>query len=130
MLVEMRAANVPSALRSLVLVFVGAFASLSLGLIFTARSETAQETAIGPDARDALPRMGKTLSAKQFSFQARTLRPYAGPNGELLHIAHDARIIFSRPDRLFVTVTGDDGSVKVLHDGKPWFCTLWKQSNT
>jgi hypothetical protein len=102
----------------LALVFAGSLACLFLGVTPTARSEGTQQTAIGPDARDALARMGKTLSAKQFSFQARTLRPYAGPNGELLHIAHTARIIFSRPDRLSVTVTGDDGSVKVLYDGK------------
>jgi hypothetical protein len=43
---------------------------------------------------------------------------YAGPNGELLHIAHSTKTIFRRPDRLSVTVTGDDGSIKILYDGK------------
>lgn len=105
------------ALRSLVLVFMGAFASLSLCLIFTARSETAQETAIGPDARDALAQMGKTLSVKQFSFQSRTFRSYTGPNGELLHIVHTTKTILRRPGRLSVSVSGDDGAIKVLYDG-------------
>ncbi len=103
---------------SFMLVFVGGLVSLSLGVASTARSQSAQETAIGPDARAALARMGETLSAKQFSFQSRTFRSYAGPNGELLHIAHTTKTIYSRPDRLAVSVTGDDGSIKVLYDGK------------
>ena len=82
--------------------------SLSLALVSTARSESTQETAIGPDALDALARMGKTLAAKQFSFQSRTFRSYAGPTGELLHIAHATKTIYSRPDRLTVSVTGDE----------------------
>ena len=100
------------------LVLVAGIASLSLSVISTARGESAQETAIGPDALDALTRMGKTLSAKQFSFQSRTLRSYAGPNGEMLHIAHATKTIYNRPDRLLVSVTGDDGSIKILYDGK------------
>jgi hypothetical protein len=51
----------------LVLLFCSGLASLSLAVVSTARSETAESQAIGPDARDALARMGKTLSAKQFS---------------------------------------------------------------
>ena len=103
---------------SLALVLVGGLASLLPTVIFTARSETAQETAVGADGLDALARMGKTLPAKQFSFQSRTFRSYAGPNGELLHIAHTTKTIFRRPDRLSVTVTGDDGSIKILYDGQ------------
>ena len=103
---------------SLVLVFLGSLASLPLAVVPTARSQGTQETAIGPDAADALARMGKTLSAKQFAFQSRTFRSYAGPNGELLHVAHTAKTIYRRPDRLSVSVTGDDGSIKVLYDGK------------
>jgi hypothetical protein len=100
------------------LLFVGGLASFSLAVVSTARSQSAQETAVGPDALEALARMGKTLSAKQFSFQSRTFRSYAGPNGELLHIVHTTKTIYSRPDRLSVSVTGDDGSTKVLYDGK------------
>ena len=104
---------------SIVLVFLGGLASLLLALVPTARSQGTQQTAIGPDAADALARMGKTLSsAKEFSFQSRTFRSYAGPNGELLHIAHATNTIFSRPDRLSVSVAGDDGSIKMLYDGK------------
>jgi hypothetical protein len=109
---------VQRALRAgLALLFAGGLASLSPAVVSTARSQSTQETAIGPDARGALARMGKTLSAKQFSFQSRTFRSYAGPNGELLHIAHTAKTIYRRPDRLSVSVTGDDGSIKVLYDG-------------
>ena len=97
---------------------VAGIVSLSLSGISTVRWERAQETAIGPDALDALTRMGKTLSAKQFSFQSRTFRSYAGPNGEMLHIAHMTNTIYNRPDRLSVSVTGDDGSIKILYDGK------------
>lgn len=103
---------------SLALVLVGGLASLSLAVVSTARSQSAQETAVGPDALEALARMGKTFSAKQFSFQSRTFRSYAGPNGELLHIAHATKTVYSRPDRLSVSVSGDDGSIKLLYDGK------------
>ena len=103
---------------SLALVLVGGLASLSLAVVSTARSQSAQETAVGPDALEALARMGKTLSAKQFSFQSRTFRSYAGSNGELLHIAHATKAVYSRPDRLSVSVSGDDGSIKLLYDGK------------
>jgi hypothetical protein len=90
----------------------------ALPVVSTARSQITQETAIGPDAAGALAQMGKTLSAEQFSFQSRTFRSYAGPNGELLHIVHTTKIVYDRPDRLSVSLTGDDGSIKVLYDGK------------
>jgi hypothetical protein len=70
------------------------------------------------DAVAALSAMSKTLQASHFSFQARTFRAYAGPNGELLHIAHSYKAILSRPDRASVDVTGDDGASKLLYDGK------------
>jgi hypothetical protein len=103
---------------SLALVLLGGLAGLSFTLVSTARSQSAQQTEVSPDALEALARMGKTLSAKQFSFQSRTFRSYAGPNGEMLHIAHTAKTIYRRPDRLSVAVTGDDGSIKILYDGK------------
>jgi hypothetical protein len=103
---------------SLALLFWGGLASFSLAVVSTAKSQSTQETAIGPDATEALARMGKTLSAKQFAFQSHTFRSYTGPNGELLHIAHTAKTVYSRPDRLSVSVTGDDGSIEVLYDGK------------
>jgi hypothetical protein len=102
----------------LALVLACGLASLSGAIVPTARLKAAQETAIGPDAAEALARMGKTLSAKQFSFQSRTFRSYAGPNGELLHIAHTTKTIYDRPARLSVRVTGDDGSIRIVYDGK------------
>ena len=102
---------------SLALVLVGGLVSFSLAVVSTARSQSVQQAEIGPEALDALKRMGKTLAAKQFSFQSRTFRAYAGPNGELLHIAHTSKIMYRRPDRLSVSVTGDDGSIKILFDG-------------
>src|SRR5262245_30394557 len=85
------------------------FASFFPGVVSAAEAQIAQETGVGADALDALSQMGKTLSAKQFSFQSRTFRSYAGPNGEMLHIAHTTKTIYHRPDRLSVSVTGDDG---------------------
>ena len=87
-------------------------------LVPAARAEVALPAAISPDARDALARMGKTLSAKEFSYRARTLRSYVGANGEVLHIEHTTKTIYRRPDHLLVNVIGDDGSVEILYDGK------------
>ena len=64
-----------------------------------------------------LGRMNKTLLANDFSFESHTLRAYAGPNGELLHIAHQIKTVVRRPDRLLVDATGDDGSTKMFFDG-------------
>lgn len=103
---------------SLVFVMAGGLAGLSTTFISAAHSETSQVIGVGPEAREALTRMGKTLSAKEFSFQARTLRSYTGPNGELLHIEHTMRTTYRRPDHLLVSVSGDDGSIEIVYDGK------------
>ena len=70
--------------------------------------------------------MSNTLAAKQFSYDARTFRAYAGPNGELLHIEHMTKTVLSRPNRLAVHAIGDDGSLlEMLYDGKNLvICTL------
>jgi hypothetical protein len=82
---------VQRALRTgLVLVLMGGLASGPLAVFSTARSQITQETAIGPDAADALAQMGK---------QSWTFRSYAGPNGELLHIG-DNQMIFESVARL------------------------------
>lgn len=107
MLVRMRAK------AHLALLFVGALAIGS-----SAHAQTPPASAIPEDTTAVIARMGKTLQASQFSFQSHTLRTYAGPNGELLHIAHTTKTLVRRPDRLFVEVTGDDGSKKVFYDGK------------
>jgi len=83
-----------------------------------ARSQSDSNDAVPAEVKEVLGRMGKTLQGKDFSFQSDTLRAYAGSNGELLHIAHKAKIIAHRPDRLSLDITGDDGSAKMLYDGK------------
>jgi hypothetical protein len=72
---------------------------------------------ISEDARAAVTQMGKTLLAKEFSFRARTVRPYANENGMLLHIEHDFKITVRRPDRLLIDANGDDGVRKLFYDG-------------
>lgn len=84
----------------------------------TARAATPPKPAISAEASAALARMGTTLQATAFSFQARTIRVYANQNGELLHIAHAFKVIVRRPDRLLVDGTGDDGPRKLIYDGK------------
>ena len=76
------------------------------------------QTAVASDVVTVLERMGKTLAANHFSFKARTIRSYAGPNGELLHVEHMIKTTLRRPDRLAVEVTGDDGATKLFYDGK------------
>ena len=74
--------------------------------------------AISQEASAALLRMGESLRAEKFSFQAQTIRVYADPNGEPLHIFHTLKITMRRPNRLLAEVTGDDGSSKLVFDGK------------
>jgi hypothetical protein len=76
-----------------------------------------QDAVTSADVSEALGRMSKTLLATDFSFDSQTLRAYAGPNGELLHIAHNIKTVVRRPDRLLVDVTGDDGATKLFFDG-------------
>jgi hypothetical protein len=83
-----------------------------------ARSQDLPQPGIGEDATAALARMTKTLLAKEFSFNSRTFRSYAGPNGQLLHIMHETKTVFRRPDRLFVEVSGDDGSTRMFYNGE------------
>jgi hypothetical protein len=87
-------------------------------MVASARAADPPAALIGEEANAALARMGKTLLATQFSFRSRTMRAYAGPNGELLHVVHASKIVVLRPDRLLVDTTGDDGSTKMIYDGK------------
>ncbi len=73
---------------------------------------------ISEDASAAVAQMGKTLLADQFSFQARTLRVYVEPSGQPLHVGHTIKVVLRRPDRLMISVVGDDGSTKLFYDGK------------
>jgi len=77
-----------------------------------------KKPAISEEASAALLRMGQTLRAEQFSFQVRTIRVYTTANGQPLHIFHTMKVIAHRPNRLLVDVTGDDGSSKLVFDGR------------
>jgi hypothetical protein len=104
------------ALRAAALFAVMGIAELA-GLV-PARAANPPTPAISEEVRTAVAQMGKSLLADQFSFQARTLRVYEGPNGMPLHIAHMMKVVVRRPDRLLIDLTGDDGSTKLVYDGK------------
>jgi hypothetical protein len=99
------------------LVAATAIGTLSVA-VPSARAQDPPAALIGEEANTALARMSKTLMATQFSFRSHTLRAYAGPNGELLHVAHTTKAVVRRPDRLLVDATGDDGASKLIYDGK------------
>src|SRR5215471_5783401 len=73
---------------------------------------------ISEEASAALLRMGQTLSAQQFAFRANTIRAYSDAGGESLHIFHTMKVTVRRPNRLLADLTGDDGSDKLVFDGK------------
>jgi hypothetical protein len=73
---------------------------------------------ISAEASAALLRMGQTLRAEQFSFEAKTIRVYSDAGGEPLHVFHTTKVTVHRPNRLLVEVSGDDGSTKLAFDGK------------
>jgi hypothetical protein len=98
--------------------FIAVTIVASLMLATSTRAQAPAEPGVSDEVRAVLAQMGKTMQAKQFSFQAHTLRAYAGPNGELLHIAHAIKAIVRRPDRVLVESTGDDGSGNLIFDGK------------
>ena len=103
-------------------ILVGLLAGTSTGFVsvplIAAEPAKQAQPAISADASAALQRMGQTLRAEQMSFQARTIRVYADPNGEPLHIFHTLKVTMHRPNRLLAEVTGDDGSNKLAFDGK------------
>jgi len=78
----------------------------------------AVKPAITDEATAALQQMSKTLLSKDLSFKAETIRVYQDAHGQPLHIFHTMKVVARRPDRLAINVTGDDGSTKVLYDGK------------
>ena len=78
-----------------------------------------KKPAISEEASAALMHMGQTLrGAEQFSFQARTIRVYADANGQPLHIFHTLKVVVHRPNRMLAEVSGDDGTSKLVFDGK------------
>jgi hypothetical protein len=87
-------------------------------MVAPARADSAQPAGISEETSAALARMSKTLTSPQFSFHSRTMRGYVGPNGELLHIVFATKTTVRRPDRMLADITGDDGSTKMVYDGK------------
>ncbi len=88
------------------------------GVIVPAFGAKREKSVIAPEARAAMMQMGQTLLAKQFSFQARTLRVYVGADGRFLHIGHALKVVVRRPDGLRADVDGDDGVSQLFYDGK------------
>ena len=99
----------------------GVFACGVVGLLSAARAAEPAGPAqpgISAEASAAVQQMSKTLSANEFSFQARTIRVYQDADGQPLHIFHAMKVVAHRPDRLAVKVTGDDGANDLFYDGK------------
>lgn len=108
-------------LRQLV-VISGILAAGIIGLASTplpaAAAAKPAKPAISAEASAALLQMGKSLSAPQFSFQARTIRVYSDNGGDFLHIFHAMKVVVQRPNHMLAESTGDDGSSKIVFDGK------------
>ena len=100
---------------------LGLFAFGLIGLTAAGRAAEAADApqpGISADAGAAILQMSKTLSANEFSFQARTIRVYQDDQGQPLHIFHTEKVVVHRPDRLVVHRTGDDGATDLYYDGK------------
>jgi hypothetical protein len=104
--------------RGFALLLAGGLVAAVLSSGLAARAQTPSDNMLSADVGEVLARMNKTLLATDFSFKSDTLRTYVGPNGELLHIAHETKIVVRRPDRLSIDAAGDDGAMKMLYDGK------------
>ena len=96
----------------------GGLAGLVPVTTLAAEPASPAKSQISDEASAALQRMGETLRAQQFSFQAQTFRVYAGPKGEPLHIFHTLDVTVRRPNRMLVLRNGDDGAGKLAYDGK------------
>jgi hypothetical protein len=96
----------------------GGFAGLAPVSPLAAEPGGKAKPEISEEARAVLQRMGDSLRAPQFAFQAQTIRVYAGPRGEPLHIFHTLNVTVRRPNRLLVLRNGDDGAGKLVYDGK------------
>jgi hypothetical protein len=95
-----------------------AASAVCAGLIVPAFGASPAKPMISQEARAAMTEMGRTLLAKEFSFQAKTLRVYVGKDGRFLHIGQTLKVVVRRPDRLRVDINGDDGVSQLFYDGK------------
>jgi hypothetical protein len=100
------------------MLFVGMVTAAILAVLPATHAAEQAKPAISEEASAALLRMGQSLRAQQFSFQAQTIRVYSDVNGEPLHIFHTLKLTVDRPNRLAADVTGDDGSHRLAFDGK------------
>jgi hypothetical protein len=94
----------------------GLVAMLAGVIVVATRPSLADET-IDLEAKNAVIRMGKTLSTGAFSFLSNTVRQYEKDNLPL-HIFHSEQVLVRRPDRLMVNVDGDDGRARIGYDSK------------
>jgi hypothetical protein len=100
-------------------VFAGGIFGMCPPTILALHAATQQkQPTISEEASAALLHMGQTLRAEEFSFQARTIRVYTEANGQPLHIFHTLKVVVHRPNRMLADVSGDDGSSKLVFDGK------------
>jgi hypothetical protein len=108
--------------RNTVLFLAGWLAAAMMGvtawIASPALAASPAKPAIPEDVSAVLAQMAKTLQADAFSFQARTLRVYVERSGQPLHIEHNVKVVVRRPDRMTISVTGDDGSSDLFYDGK------------
>jgi hypothetical protein len=88
------------------------------GVIVPASGASPAKPVISQEASAAMTQMDQTLLAKQFSFQAKTLRVYVGSDGRFLHIGQALKVVVRRPDRLRADINGDDGEHQLFYDGK------------
>jgi hypothetical protein len=96
----------------------GIFGGAPVTVLIAQAATPQKKSSISEEANAALMRMGQTLRAEQFSFQARTIRVYSDAHGYPLHIFHTLKVTVHRPNRLLGEVTGDDGTTKLVFDGK------------
>ena len=83
----------------------GGVIALITVLMPVARADEPVKSGISPEASAAVRQMGKTLSANDFSFQAKTIRVYQDDDDQPLHIFHAMNVIVHRPDKLAVSGT-------------------------
>ena len=95
----------------------GLVALLAGSALAMASRPSLADDAIDPEAKEAVTKMGKTLSSGAFSFRSYAIRQYEKDNLPL-HIFHSAEVLVRRPDRLIVDINGDDGQAKIGYDGK------------
>jgi hypothetical protein len=104
---------------------MNAYGSFAAGLVaygimsMVSAAYAAEPTlAISNEANAAVERMGKTLAQEDVSFKAKTMRVYQDTDGDFLHIVHNIDVLAARPDKIAITATGDDGTIKLVYDGQ------------